>query len=49
MSRVTADLTISLDGFVAGSRQSLENPLGEGGDSLHQWTFEKPEANAAAI
>lgn len=49
MSRVTADLTISLDGFVAGSHQSLENPLGEGGDSLHQWTFEKPEANAAAI
>ena len=49
MSRVTADLTISLDGFVAGSSQSLENPLGEGGDRLHRWMFERPEANAAAI
>jgi len=49
MSRVTADLTISLDGFVAGSGQSLENPLGEGGGRLHRWMFEQPEANAAAI
>ena len=49
MSRVTADLTISLDGFVAGSSQSLENPLGEGGGRLHRWMFEQPEANAAAI
>ena len=49
MSIVTADLTISLDGFVAGSGQSLENPLGEGGDRLHRWIFEHSEANAAAI
>ena len=49
MSIVTADLTISLDGFVAGPGQSLENPLGEGGDRLHRWIFEHSEANAAAI
>jgi hypothetical protein len=31
MSTVTVDMTVSLDGFVAGPRQSLENPIGEGG------------------
>ena len=49
MSRVTADLTISLDGFVAGPSQDLENPLGTGGDRVHRWIFERSEANAAAI
>ncbi|AXJ10918.1 dihydrofolate reductase family protein [Arthrobacter sp. PM3] len=47
MSRVTCDLTISLDGFVAGPNQSLEEPLGAGGKNLHRWQFEEPEANAA--
>ena len=28
---------MSLDGFVAGPNQSEENPLGEGGESLHDW------------
>jgi dihydrofolate reductase len=31
--------TISLDGFGAGVRQSLENPLGVGGMGLHEWAF----------
>ena len=31
--------TISLDGFGAGPNQSLENPLGVGGTTLHQWAF----------
>lgn len=30
---------VSLDGYGAGPRQSLENPLGVGGTSLHQWFF----------
>ena len=29
--------TISLDGYGAGPRQSLENPLGVGGEELHDW------------
>jgi dihydrofolate reductase len=29
--------SISLDGYGAGPNQSLQNPLGEGGESLHQW------------
>jgi dihydrofolate reductase len=34
--RVNA-FTISLDGYGAGPAQSLENPLGRGGEALHQW------------
>ena len=49
MTTVTCDLTISLDGFLAGPNQSLANPLGEGGERLHRWMFEEPEANAAAL
>jgi dihydrofolate reductase len=31
---------MSLDGFVAGPNQSIENPIGEGGMRLHEWVFE---------
>jgi dihydrofolate reductase len=40
MSSVTCQISISLDGFVAGPNQSFENPIGEGGMRLHQWVFE---------
>ena len=30
---------MTLDGYVAGPNQSVENPLGEGGDHLHDWLF----------
>jgi dihydrofolate reductase len=33
------NLTMSLDGYVAGPNQSLENPLGEGAMGLHAWAF----------
>jgi dihydrofolate reductase len=32
-------LGMSLDGYGAGSSQSLENPLGVGGLALHEWAF----------
>ena len=31
--------TLSIDGFGAGTDQSLENPLGVGGTALHGWAF----------
>ncbi|HEX5128141.1 MAG TPA: dihydrofolate reductase family protein [Usitatibacter sp.] len=31
--------SISLDGYGAGPEQSVENPLGQGGESLHEWIF----------
>jgi dihydrofolate reductase len=37
MSKFRCDISISADGFVAGPNQSDENPLGEGGEQLHDW------------
>ena len=39
MSNVICHISISLDGFVAGPNQSMDNPIGEGGMRLHQWAF----------
>jgi dihydrofolate reductase len=39
MGLVTCQISVSLDGFVAGPNQSLENPIGEGGLRLHEWVF----------
>jgi len=37
MSEVRVHISVSADGYVAGPNQSLENPLGEGGEGLHDW------------
>ena len=37
MSKLRSHISISADGFDAGPRQSEENPLGEGGERLHDW------------
>jgi dihydrofolate reductase len=39
MTKLRGDISMSLDGFVAGPRPSLEEPLGRGGDRLHEWAF----------
>jgi dihydrofolate reductase len=39
MGRLTFEISMSLDGFVAGPNQTLEEPLGKGGEQLHQWIF----------
>ena len=39
MAKLTVDISISLDGYVAGPNPTLELPLGEGGDKLHEWAF----------
>jgi dihydrofolate reductase len=36
---VRCQISISLDGFVAGPNQSEENPIGEGGMRLHEWAL----------
>jgi dihydrofolate reductase len=40
MSKVRFQVSVSLDGYMAGPNQSVENPLGVGGLSLHEWMFE---------
>jgi len=37
MSKVRVHISMSLDGYVAGPNQSEEDPLGEGGEQLHDW------------
>lgn len=39
MPRLRLKISISLDGFVAGPNQSLQEPLGIGGEQLHEWVF----------
>jgi dihydrofolate reductase len=50
MTKVTCDMAMSVDGFVAGPNQTVDKPMGDGvDDRLHRWMFEQPEANAAEI
>jgi dihydrofolate reductase len=37
VSKVKVHISVSVDGYVAGPNQTLENPLGEGGEDLHDW------------
>ena len=39
MSRLRFRISMSLDGFVAGPDQSVKNPLGVGGERLHEWAL----------
>jgi dihydrofolate reductase len=39
MPRLRFQISMSLDGFIAGPNQSEQNPLGEGGMQLHEWAF----------
>ena len=34
-----ASFSVSIDGYAAGPRQGLDNPLGVGGETLHEWAF----------
>jgi dihydrofolate reductase len=40
MSKVRFSITMSMDGYVAGPSPSLEDPLGKGGEKLHEWALE---------
>ncbi|MEU6976951.1 MULTISPECIES: dihydrofolate reductase family protein [unclassified Streptomyces] len=39
MTRVVADISVSLDGFVTGPDPGPDTGLGTGGDALHTWAF----------
>jgi dihydrofolate reductase len=34
------DITMTLDGYIAGPSPTLERPLGEGGDRIHEWMYQ---------
>ena len=39
MGLFTFDISMSLDGFIAGPDPTMEEPLGRGGEQLHEWAF----------
>ena len=39
MSKLKLTITMSIDGYVAGPDQSPEQPLGAGGENLHDWLY----------
>ena len=39
MTRIIADISVSLDGFVTGPDPGPDNGLGNGGEALHTWAF----------
>jgi dihydrofolate reductase len=48
MSKVICGVSMSIDGFVAGSNQSEQHPFGDASeDLLHSWMFDEPEKHAA--
>lgn len=54
MGKVTVDITISADGYSAGTNQTEERPFGDdggdgSGDRLHAWMFETPDENRAEV
>lgn len=49
MAIVTTTMSISLDGFAAGPNISLAHPLGEGGERLHDWLFNRRAARGGTV
>ena len=45
MTFTTAHVSVSLDGFVAGPDQTMDDPLGRGGMALHRWHLADTPAN----
>jgi dihydrofolate reductase len=39
MTKLTLDISMSLDGYVAGPKPTMEEPLGKGGEQLHEWAL----------
>ncbi|WP_202410208.1 hypothetical protein [Pontibacillus yanchengensis] len=39
MGKVVLDISMSLDGFIAGPNDNHKQGLGDGGEILHDWLF----------
>jgi hypothetical protein len=49
MSKVVLDVSMSLDGFVTGPNVREAEPMGDGGERLHEWIFWKRTAMARPL
>ena len=49
MSATVLYMSMSLDGFIAGPNESLDQGLGDGGDRLHEWALENASSGASGV
>jgi dihydrofolate reductase len=49
MTKVIFDMSMSLDGFVKASNATPEQPLGDGGERLHEWGFSEHERDREVL
>lgn len=49
MSKVTFDMSMSLDGFVEARDPTAQEPLGVGGERLHEWAFGEDERDRRVL
>lgn len=49
MTRVVADISVSVDGYVTGPGAGPDNGLGDGGEGLHTWVWSGHEVDRAVL
>jgi dihydrofolate reductase len=49
MTKVTFDISMSLDGFIRAPDPTADEPLGIGGEQLHQWAFGEDERDRSVL
>src|SRR5215210_2750730 len=49
MSATVLDMSISLDGFIAGPNERPDNGLGDGGERLHHWLFVGGSSDSSGV
>src|SRR5215208_6324154 len=42
-------MSMSLDGFIAGPNERVDNGLGDGGERLHEWVFERGSSRPSGV
>jgi dihydrofolate reductase len=49
MTKVTFDMSMSLDGFIRAADPTADEPLGVGGEQLHKWAFGEDERDRRVL
>ena len=49
MTKLILDMSMSLDGFIAGPDVRVDNGLGDGGERLHEWIFAGAPSNHGGL
>jgi dihydrofolate reductase len=49
MGKVIFDMSVSVDGFMNGANAHIDNPMGDGGEQLHDWAMGGDEQNRVIL